>query len=101
MTQTSDPKAQPAAIGRPTRRKDAPDKLTGRSRFAGDLPLPGLLHARLVLSPYAHARIISIDTSVAEAVPGVVAVFTSETLAMANASNLSRFQAPLAQKEVY
>jgi CO/xanthine dehydrogenase Mo-binding subunit len=75
--------------------------LTGRTRFAGDLALPGLLHARLVLSPYAHARIVNIDTSAAEAIPGVVAVFTSKTLGMALANSSSRAQAPLAQNEVF
>jgi CO/xanthine dehydrogenase Mo-binding subunit len=75
--------------------------LTGRTRYAGDLALPGLLHARLVLSPYAHARIVNIDTSAAEAIPGVVAVFTSKTLGMALANSSSRAQAPLAQNEVF
>jgi CO/xanthine dehydrogenase Mo-binding subunit len=75
--------------------------LTGRTRFAGDLALPGLLHARLVLSPYAHAHIVNIDTSAAEAIPGVVAVFTSKTLGMALANSSSRAQAPLAQNEVF
>src|SRR6266516_1582797 len=101
MTQTIDPKTQHTAVGQPTRRQDAPDKLTGRTRFAGDLSFPGLLHARLVLSPYGHARIVSIDTSAAEAVPGVVAVFTGETLNIANAKSSSRSQTPLAQNEAY
>src|SRR6267143_1467085 len=83
MTQTVNPKTPHAAVGKSTRRQDAPDKLTGRARYAGDLALPGLLHARLVLSPYAHARILKIDTSAAEAIPGVQAVYTSETLGMA------------------
>lgn len=100
MTQTVDPTTH-NAIGKSARRQDGPDKLTGRTRYAGDLTLPGLLHARLVLSPYAHARILSIDTSMAEALPGVVAVFTSETLRMAHAGGSSRSQAPLAQKEVF
>jgi CO/xanthine dehydrogenase Mo-binding subunit len=100
MTQTVDPKAAYQVVGKATQRKDAPDKLTGRTRFAGDLAFPGMLHARLVLSPYAHARIVSIDTSAALATPGVVAVFTSETLGMAKAGSTARAQAPLAQKEV-
>ncbi len=100
MTQTIDPQAQPV-VGQPTRRKDAPDKLMGRARFVADLSFPGLLHARLVLSPYGHARILAIDTSLAEAVPGVVAVFTAQTLPLAHAKSGSRSQAPLAQKEVY
>ncbi|MBV9711525.1 MAG: xanthine dehydrogenase family protein molybdopterin-binding subunit [Ktedonobacteraceae bacterium] len=101
MTQTIDPQAQPVVVGQPTRRQDAPDKLRGRTRFVGDLSFPGLLHARLVLSPYGHARILAIDTSEAEAVPGVVAVFTAETLKLAHAKSGARSQSPLAQKEVY
>ena len=62
--------------------------------------LPGMLYARLVLSPYAHARILNIDTSPALALPGVVAVFTAETLGMAQAATFSRAQSPLAVHEV-
>jgi CO/xanthine dehydrogenase Mo-binding subunit len=101
MTQTVNQTTQHIAVGKSTRRQDAADKLTGRTRFAGDLPFPGLLHARLVMSPYAHARIVSIDTSTALKIPGVVAVLTSETLAMANANSPSRSQSPLAQGEAF
>ncbi len=102
MTQTSDPTTtQHRAVGKSTRRQDALDKITGRTRYAGDLPVVGLLHARLVLSPYAHARILSIDTASALEVPGVVAVYTAQTLNMAHAKSTSRSQAPLAQEEVY
>ena len=99
MTQTFDKTTQHNSVGRATRRQDAPDKLTGRTRYAGDVSVAGLLHARLVLSPYAHARILSIDTSAAEAVPGVQAVYTSETLGMAKRDTSSRTQSPLAHKE--
>jgi CO/xanthine dehydrogenase Mo-binding subunit len=101
MTQTVDKTSQYGAVGKPTRRQDAPDKLTGRTRYAGDLSFPGLLHARLVLSPYAHARITTIDVTAAKNIPGVVAVFTGETLHMTGAGSASRNQGPLAQKEVY
>src|ERR1700724_2555334 len=100
MTQTVEPTTTHTTVGQPTLRKDGPDKLTGRTRYAGDMVFPGLLHARMVLSPYAHARITSIDISAAEAVPGVVAVFTGETLGMAQAHGSSRAQAPLAIDEV-
>jgi CO/xanthine dehydrogenase Mo-binding subunit len=101
MTQTVEKKTQYSAVGHSARRMDAEEKLTGRTRYAGDIPLPGLLHARLVLSPYAHARIVSIDTAAAEAAPGVVAVFTGKTLKMAHAGSPSRTQSPLALHEVY
>ncbi len=92
--------AQPVLVGTSLPRQDGPDKVTGRARYAGDQALPGMLYARLVLSPYAHARILNIDTSAALSVPGVVAVFTAETLGMAQADPLSRSQSPLAQQEV-
>ena len=102
MTQTTNPTiTHYSAVGKPTRRQDAFDKITGRTRYAGDLPFVGLLHARLVLSPYAHARILSIDTASALKVPGVVAVYTAKTLGMVHANGTSRSQAPLAQDEVY
>lgn len=100
MTQTVDQTPHHTTIGKSVRRQDSPDKLTGRARFAGDLPFPGMLHARLVLSPYTHARILSIKSDEALAVPGVVAVYTSETLGMAKAHTASRIQAPLARNEV-
>lgn len=89
-----------AAVGTSLPRQDGPDKVTGRARYAGDQVLPGMLSARLVTSPYAHARILSIDTSAALSIPGVVAVFTAETLSMVQADPLSRAQCPLAQQEV-
>ena len=81
--------AQPALVGTSLPRQDGPDKVTGRARYAGDQTLPGMLYARLVTSPYAHALILNIDTSAALSVPGVVAVFTSEMLGMAEADALS------------
>lgn len=101
MTQTVEPTTQHSAVGKSTRRQDAFDKLTGRTRYTGDLTFPGLLHARLVLSPYAHARILALNTSAALEVAGVVAVYTSATLHMANAASTSRSQSPLAQDEVF
>ncbi len=92
--------AQPVLVGTSLPRQDGPDKITGRARYAGDQVLPGMLYARLVLSPYAHALILNIDTSPALALPGVVAVFTAETLGMAQADMLSRTQSPLALHEV-
>jgi CO/xanthine dehydrogenase Mo-binding subunit len=101
MTQTVDPQTQNKSIGKPTLRADAPDKLTGRTRYAGDISVAGLLHARLVLSPYAHARINNIDIAAASDLPGVVAVLTYETLNMTNAHHMSRSQSPLARDEVF
>src|ERR671935_213015 len=67
-------------VGKRQRRADSPERLTGQVRYTGDLVLPGLLHGRLVRSPHASARIVSITKSEAEATPGVVAVLTAEDL---------------------
>ncbi len=55
-------------------------KVNGALKFCGDLARPGLLHARLVTSPYAHARVDAIDTTEALQAPGVVAVLTAKDL---------------------
>ncbi|MEZ4523346.1 MAG: xanthine dehydrogenase family protein molybdopterin-binding subunit [Thermomicrobiales bacterium] len=67
-------------IGRRQRRQDAGPRLTGRERYTADLSLPGMLHARLVLSRQAHAGIRGIDTSDALATPGVHSVITANDL---------------------
>ncbi|MDF2702890.1 MAG: xanthine dehydrogenase, molybdenum binding subunit apoprotein, partial [Rubrobacteraceae bacterium] len=67
-------------MGNSVPRKEDPTLLTGRSNFTDDIRLPGMLHMAFLRSPYAHARITSIDASAARERPGVVAVFTSEDL---------------------
>ena len=67
-------------VGQSVRRPDAMDKVTGRARYVTDLSQPGMLHAALLRSPHAHARIRSIDVTAARAVPGVLAVVTSADL---------------------
>lgn len=57
---------------------DGFDKVRGRARYTSDLAIPGMAHAKLLRSPHAHARIRSIDTSAASALPGVIAVLTAE-----------------------
>lgn len=63
-------------IGTPTPRVDGVAKVTGRARYAADIPLEGLLWGKVLHSPYPHARILRIDTSAALALPGVHAVIT-------------------------
>src|SRR5712692_5582632 len=63
-------------VGTRTIRPDGVDKVTGRARFGADYNLPGQLIGRVLRSPHPHARIVSIDTSKAEALPGVKAVIT-------------------------
>ena len=67
-------------IGRSPVKVDGMAKTTGATQFADDLTLPRMLFAKLYRSPVAHARIVSIDTSEAEALPGVEAVLTGEAL---------------------
>jgi CO/xanthine dehydrogenase Mo-binding subunit len=86
-------------IGTPRPRPDAPTKVRGATRYAADQPKRGLLHARLVLAQRAHARIVSIDTSAALAVPGVVAVLTAADLPII-AAGTDRLSRPLAKTEV-
>ncbi len=72
----SDQKHQFKVIGTRPIRHDGVDKVTGRARYGADITLPGLLHGKVLRSPHAHAHIKSIDTSAAEALPGVKVVIT-------------------------
>lgn len=67
-------------IGTRPIRHDGVDKVTGRAIYGADFHITGLLHGRVLRSPHAHARIISIDTSRAEALPGVKGVVTAQDL---------------------
>src|SRR5205807_6682010 len=71
-------------VGKRLRRADSPERLTGQVRYTGDLVLPGLLHGRLVRSPYASARIVSINKEEALKTPGVVAVLAAADLPVAD-----------------
>ena len=71
-------------------RPDGTDKVTGRAKYGGDFQMAGLLHGKVLRSPHAHARIKSIDTSKAEAYPGVRAVVTGKDLPVAGMENPSR-----------
>ncbi len=68
-------------IGRSVSRVDGVDKVTGRAQYTGDIAIPGTAEGAFLRSPYAHARILSIDTEEAERVPGVIAVLTAKDLA--------------------
>ncbi len=65
-----------SVIGKSVPRIDVIEKITGRAKFTGDLKFPNMLVGKLLTSPHAHARILSIDTSEAEKLPGVKAVIT-------------------------
>ncbi|MCZ2146510.1 MAG: xanthine dehydrogenase family protein molybdopterin-binding subunit, partial [Bryobacterales bacterium] len=66
-----------SVIGTRPIRHDGADKVTGRALYGGDFQIAGLLHGHVLRSPHAHARILRIDTSKAEAFPGVKAVVTA------------------------
>jgi carbon-monoxide dehydrogenase large subunit len=67
-------------IGRSVRRVEDPVLITGKGCYVDDMQLPGMLHMVFLRSPYPHANILSIQTSTAQAMPGVVAVVTGDDL---------------------
>ena len=71
-------------VGKRPIRPDGVDKVTGRAQYGADVKLTGLLAGKVLRSPHAHARIRSIDTSKAEALPGVRAVVTAKDLPFAS-----------------
>jgi CO/xanthine dehydrogenase Mo-binding subunit len=87
----------PVGLARP--RPDAPAKVRGATRYAADRPVRGLLHARLVLAPRAHARIAGIDVTGAYDTPGVVAVLAAGDLPLVG-RGADRLSMPLAESEV-
>ena len=71
-------------IGHSVRRKEDDRFIRGRGNYIDDVQLPGMLHMAILRSPYAHAKINSVDGSAAQAMPGVVAVVTGELMAQHN-----------------
>ena len=69
-----------STIGQRMRKVDGPAKATGRAKYTDDIQLPGMLHGKILRSPYPHARIVAIDTSRAEALEGVHAVVTGRDM---------------------
>ena len=80
-------------IGRDMKRVEDPRLLVGEGEYADDIALPHMLHAAVLGSPYAHARILSVDTSKALALPGVHAVLSGEDVAKATGA-LPCFSSP-------
>src|SRR5882672_11682640 len=75
--------AEYKVIGTRPVRPDGADKVTGRAVYGGDMRLTGMLHGKVLRSPHAHARIKSINTARAEALPGVKAVITVQDFPVA------------------
>src|SRR5512143_757012 len=65
-------------VGKPLNRRDAAEKVTGQARYSGDIKLPGMLYGKTLHCPHPRARIIKIDTTRAEALPGVRAILTKD-----------------------
>lgn len=70
-----------AEVGRARLRKEDAHLITGRSRYTDNITLPGMLHLAMVRSPFAHAKITSVDAAAAKSSPGVVAVLTGADVA--------------------
>ena len=73
-------------MGHSMKRKEDPRFLQGKGNYVDDVNLPGMVYGQMVRSPYAHARLKSINTEAAKKVPGVLAIITGEDLAKANLS---------------
>jgi len=86
------------AVGVSRPRPDSESKVRGTIRYEADRRHPGALHARPVLAPYAHARLLEVDAAAARLVPGVVAVLTAPDLGLR--SGTARVGLPLAVDEV-
>ena len=82
-------------IGERMPRKEDGRLLTGKGTFVDDVTVPGMLHCAFVRSPIARGRIVSVDTSVARDMPGVLAVLTAEDLAKIPVTLLSFFLVPM------
>jgi len=78
QSQSPNPVEPMTTVGKATPRIDALERVTGKATYTGDVKLPGMLYARALRSPHAHARIRSIDLSKAKALPGVKAIVTHE-----------------------
>src|SRR5215475_1949397 len=103
-TETPDRAAKVEGLGASRLRKEDARFIRGRGTYVDDIKLPGMLFGALVRSPYAHARIRSIDKSKALAAPGVVAVLTADDLKPVNLHWMPTLggdvQAVLADKKV-
>ena len=87
-------------IGKSLSKPDAYLKATGSANYAGDVRLPGTLDARVLRSPHPHARILSVDISAAEALPGVYAVATGEDVSPTRIGRFIKDRYGLAREKV-
>src|SRR5947209_898522 len=94
---------KPRLLGTKIRRLDGPDKATGRAKYSYDINRPGMLHGAILRSPYAHAKVKSIDTTAARKTPGfkalvVIGVAKNGTVAEVKGDTLT-YTVPLPKKK--
>ena len=99
MAETQTP-APTSAIGASLPRLEAADKASGRARYADDVRLPGMLHAALVTSPHAHARILGYRLDAARAIPGVKAILTGADLSGPRSGGIIKDESMVARGKV-
>jgi CO/xanthine dehydrogenase Mo-binding subunit len=95
MDATDEVVAQQSLIGQRIPKMDAPDKTNGRTRYIDDIDVPGQLHARILRSTQVHAKIRSIDTAAARALPGVHAVITAQDVPWQRPIGVAKDHLPL------
>src|SRR5512134_805715 len=88
------------AVGASPPRLEAADKATGRAEYADDLHRPGMLHAAIVASPHAHARILGYRLEAARAIPGVKAIVTGADLANIRSGGIVKDETMVARGKV-
>ena len=82
------------SVGSRPIRHDGFDKVTGKALYGADIDLPGLIHGKILRSPHAHAKILSIDTSEAEKLPGVHTVITNHDFPTQEDKEVSKIPGP-------
>jgi CO/xanthine dehydrogenase Mo-binding subunit len=87
-------------IGKRIPKMDAPEKASGKTRYVHDINLPGQLHGKILRSSEVHARIVSIDTSAAKALPGVHAVITADDVPWQRPIGVAKDHLPLKRDRV-
>ena len=88
------------SIGASPPRLDAADKATGRAQYVDDIQLPGMLHAALLTSPHAHARILDYRLDAARAIPGVKAIVVGPDLKTGRAGGMIKDESMIARDKV-
>ena len=89
-----------SVVGKPVTREDGPEKVSGSHLYSADIILAGMIWGKVLRCPYAHAKILSIDTTEAARLPGVHAVLTGKDLSGMRVGRFMRDVPPLAEEKV-